>query len=69
MKHVSGAVVKHSKSCSHSDAIAKWTAGKQCTNAVLIQLDEYSNARIEQNRAAVGTLARVAITATRQDIA
>ena len=70
-KDLGESLSKHARSCSHADASAKWSAWRQTrlsSKPVIEQLDRHAKTIVEQNRSAIGTLAKIAIVCARQDI-
>jgi hypothetical protein len=72
-KDIGECVRNHAMSVCHADSLSRWLAAQavhsgKCED-VSFQLDEHRKEVVRKNRAAVGSLARIAITCARQDIA
>lgn len=72
-KDIGECVRNRAASVCHAEAMSRWQAARSVelgkSEDISCQLDKQQKADISKNRAAVGSLARIAITCARQDIA
>lgn len=72
-KDIGECLKHHAKSICHAEAVARWQGARSVdhgkVDAISLQVNKQAKDVVTKNRAAVGSLARIAITCARQDIA
>ena len=72
-KDIRACVKGHARGTPHLNAYARWKGAKSVacgeTEAVLLRINRHAAEIVEKNRSAVASLARIALTCARQDIA